>query len=93
MYLSRRPVSPRWPLPCSQPRRAERCPATALTGADAPAQLNYVAKINVGEQTACTGTLIDRQWVLTAATCFATDGKPPQANPPSPPPSLSAAPT
>ncbi|MGW3669560.1 S1 family peptidase, partial [Streptomyces sp. NPDC005141] len=36
--------------------------ATALTGADAPAQLNYVVKINVGEQTACTGTLIDPQW-------------------------------
>ncbi|MGW3664790.1 hypothetical protein ACWD68_16925, partial [Streptomyces sp. NPDC005141] len=37
--------------------------ATALSGADAPAQLNYVVKINVGEQTACTGTLIDPQWV------------------------------
>ncbi|MER5403114.1 S1 family peptidase, partial [Streptomyces sp. NPDC002599] len=38
--------------------------ATALSGADAPAQLNYVAKINVGEQAACTGTLVDPQWVL-----------------------------
>ncbi|MEU9137240.1 hydrolase, partial [Streptomyces sp. NPDC048404] len=39
--------------------------ATALGGADAPAQLNYVAKVNVGEQAACTGTLVDPQWVLT----------------------------
>ncbi|MGW3816308.1 trypsin-like serine protease, partial [Streptomyces sp. NPDC005046] len=55
--------------------------ATALSGADAPAQLNYVVKINVGEQTACTGTLIDPQWVLTAGTCFAADGKPPAGRP------------
>ncbi|MEU0024497.1 FG-GAP-like repeat-containing protein [Streptomyces sp. NPDC006335] len=56
-------------------------PATALTGTDAPAQLNYVAKINVGEQSACTGTLIAPQWVLTAATCFAADGKPAEGRP------------
>ncbi|KUM84969.1 MULTISPECIES: FG-GAP-like repeat-containing protein [Streptomyces] len=55
--------------------------ATALTGSDAPAQMNYVAKINVGEQSACTGTLIAPQWVLTAATCFAADGKPAEGRP------------
>ncbi|MGQ4381515.1 hypothetical protein ACN6K9_005917, partial [Streptomyces sp. SAS_267] len=35
---------------------AATAPAAALGGADAPEQLNYVAKVNVGEQTACTGT-------------------------------------
>jgi hypothetical protein len=56
-------------------------PATALDGAEAPAELNFVAKINVGEQTACTGTLLNNQWVITAASCFAEDPSQPAALP------------
>ncbi|MCZ7458355.1 trypsin-like serine protease [Streptomyces sp. WMMC940] len=82
MYLSRRPrLSALAAALLAAPVVLSAAPATALTGADAPAQLNYVAKINVGEQTACTGTLIDPQWVLTAATCFAADGQPPAGKP------------
>jgi hypothetical protein len=82
MYLSRRPrLAALAAALVAAPLALSSAPATALTGADAPAQLNYVAKINIGEQSACTGTLIDPQWVLTAATCFAADGKPPAGKP------------
>ncbi|MFE5487959.1 trypsin-like serine protease, partial [Streptomyces sp. NPDC056527] len=43
--------------------------------------LNFTAKINVGEQAACTGALVDPHWVLTAATCFSPDGKPAAGKP------------
>ncbi|MFC8869782.1 FG-GAP-like repeat-containing protein [Streptomyces sp. NPDC057148] len=56
-------------------------PANALHGADAPAGLGFTAKINVGEQAACTGTLVSPRWVLTAASCFDQDGKPAAGKP------------
>ncbi|MET9926807.1 MULTISPECIES: trypsin-like serine protease [unclassified Streptomyces] len=65
--------------------------ASALNGTQAPAQLSFVAKINVGEQSACTGALVAPQWVLTASSCFSSDGARPSVSRRSPPPSLSAA--
>ncbi|MGA5497770.1 FG-GAP-like repeat-containing protein [Streptomyces cinereoruber] len=51
-------------------------PASALNGPDAPAQLNFTAKINIGEKTACTGALVSPRWVLTAKSCFSAAGIP-----------------
>lgn len=53
---------------------ATALPATALNGAVASAQLNFSAKIVIGEKTACTGALVDPQWVLTAKSCFTAAG-------------------
>lgn len=51
-------------------------PAVAVTGPEAAAGSHaYAVKLNIGEEgnsRACTGVLVDRLWVLTAASCLAT---------------------
>ncbi|MFD7663198.1 FG-GAP-like repeat-containing protein [Streptomyces sp. NPDC059788] len=58
-------------------------PATALEGTDVkdPAYA-FTAKINIADHQACSGVLVDPQWVLGAADCFADAGKPAQAGKP-----------
>ncbi|WP_327278452.1 FG-GAP-like repeat-containing protein (plasmid) [Streptomyces sp. NBC_01224] len=52
-------------------------PAQAVVG-DTVADNTYTftAKIDVGGERACTGTLVDAQYVLTASSCFAAAGQP-----------------
>ncbi|WP_219671240.1 RICIN domain-containing protein [Streptomyces bambusae] len=50
-------------------------PAVAVSGPETAAGAHpYVVRLNLGDEAdsrACTGTLVDRYWVLTAASCFA----------------------
>ena len=59
-------------------------PAQALSdGAAVPdGSLRFVVKVNVGDARACTGALIDPQWILTAASCFSVGGQPVRAGAP-----------
>ncbi|MFD9378475.1 RICIN domain-containing protein [Streptomyces sp. NPDC059999] len=58
-------------------------PAAALAGSDAPSTgYAFAAKIGIGEKTACSGALVDAQWVLTAASCFREGAAPVPAGKP-----------
>ncbi|MFF4817144.1 trypsin-like serine protease [Kitasatospora sp. NPDC001309] len=56
-------------------------PAGAVAGASAAdGSYAYTARLAIGDNVrACTGALVDRYWVLTAASCFADDPAQPQA--------------
>ncbi|MFF4648133.1 RICIN domain-containing protein [Streptomyces sp. NPDC001389] len=62
-------------------------PAAAVAGPEAAAGAHpYAVRLNLGgeaDSRACSGTLVDRFWVLTAASCFAaTPGTPVAAGKP-----------
>ncbi|MEU9111133.1 FG-GAP-like repeat-containing protein [Streptomyces sp. NPDC048483] len=58
-------------------------PATALQGGDVKDETYaFTAKINVADVQACSGVLVDPQWVLSDKSCFANSGKPVQAGKP-----------
>ncbi|MEH0467521.1 FG-GAP-like repeat-containing protein [Streptomyces sp. B21-097] len=49
-------------------------PVGAVTGeVAADDAYAFTAKITVGDRTGCTAVLVDPQWLLTAASCFADD--------------------
>ncbi|MFI6744337.1 S1 family peptidase [Nonomuraea sp. NPDC050451] len=52
-------------------------PAQAVKGAGPVADGTYgfVAKVSVGETHSCTGALVSPQWVITATSCFASQGQ------------------
>ncbi|MFF1909636.1 trypsin-like serine protease [Kitasatospora sp. NPDC058218] len=55
-------------------------PANAVVGDQAAdGAYAYTAKLTIGDNVrACTGALVDRNWIITAASCFADDPAQPQ---------------
>ncbi|MFB7917355.1 FG-GAP-like repeat-containing protein, partial [Streptomyces sp. NPDC056061] len=52
-------------------------PAQAVIGtAVADGTYTFTAKLDIGGERACSGSLVDAQWVLTASSCFAAAGQP-----------------
>ncbi|MFB8106116.1 FG-GAP-like repeat-containing protein [Streptomyces sp. NPDC056007] len=55
-------------------------PAQAIVGdAVAANAYSFTAKLDIGQgdsKRACTGSLVDAQWILTAGSCFAAAGQP-----------------
>ncbi|MBC3844445.1 trypsin-like serine protease [Streptacidiphilus sp. 4-A2] len=63
-------------------RSPDRLPAQALEGTQTldPAY-GFTARLDIGDGLrSCTGTLIDNQWILTAASCFADDPATPRTS-------------
>lgn len=51
-------------------------PAQAVTGTTVPTDTTYqaTARLDIGDGTrGCSGVLVDTEWLLTAASCFADD--------------------
>ncbi|MFJ4315411.1 trypsin-like serine protease, partial [Streptomyces lavendulae] len=66
---------------------ATSVPASAVTGPEvAVGQVPALARLNIGDEAnsrACTGVLVDQNWIATAASCFAaTPGTPVPAGKP-----------
>lgn len=56
-------------------------PSAQATGGDPVTNNNYTftVKLDIGGERACTGTLLNNQWVITASSCFADDPTQPTA--------------
>ncbi|QLE71810.1 trypsin-like serine protease [Streptomyces rectiverticillatus] len=48
-------------------------PAHAVVGEPAPDWYGAVAKLDIDGRRSCSATLVERQWLVTAASCFADD--------------------